>query len=125
MQLGISKSFRQRRDLEVSAAMSDNRGGDGLTTEQYDLFDLASDQKTPLAAAKTAAMLRQSTFGGALRWFAYGALVGLLSDIVIVVGTEDWRRWQTPRSLLATIVLVAIFGLVIRIIRDHQVRQPG
>jgi hypothetical protein len=115
--------------------MSDNCGHEGLITEQYNLFELAPNQKTPLAAAKTArlakepasgpAMLRQSTFGGAFRWFGYGALVGLLSDIVIVVGTEDWRRWQTPRSLLATIVLVAIFGLVIRVIRDHQVRQPG
>lgn len=69
-------------------------------------------------------MFRQPNIGAAVRWFIYGGIVGLLVDIFIVLGTEDWQRWQTPRSLLATFILVAIFAVLIRVVHDHQVGQP-
>jgi hypothetical protein len=76
---------------------------------------------SPASATRDAAMFRQSDIGAGIRWFVYGGLVGVLVDPIIVLGTEDWQRWQTPRSLLATIILVAIFGPLIRIFQDHQV----
>jgi hypothetical protein len=76
------------------------------------------------SSTRDVAMFRQPHVGATIRWFVYGGLVGLLVDAVIVLGTEDWQRWQTPRSLLATVILVAIFGLLIRILQDHQVGHP-
>jgi hypothetical protein len=65
-------------------------------------------------------MARQSSLGTAIRWFVYGAIVGVLVDLLIICGTEDWHRWQTPGKLIANVLLVAAFCLMIKLFQNYH-----
>jgi hypothetical protein len=70
-------------------------------------------------------MARQSSLGAAIRWFVYGAIVGVLIDLLIICGTEDWHRWQTPAQLVANILLVAVFGVMIQLFQNYHFHRTN
>lgn len=65
-------------------------------------------------------MTRRAAFNVAIRWFVYGALVGILVELGIIWGTGDPKRWQTPGALMVTMFISAIAGMMIGILR-HQI----
>jgi hypothetical protein len=71
------------------------------------------------------AMARHSPLGAAIRWFVYGAIVGVLIDLLIIWATADWHRWQTPTQLVANVLLVAVFGLMIQLFQDYHFRRTN
>jgi hypothetical protein len=71
------------------------------------------------------AMERQSSLGAAIRWFVYGAIVGVFVDLWIIWATEDWHRWQTPIQLVANVLVVAVFGLMIQLFQAYHVRRTN
>jgi ABC-type uncharacterized transport system permease subunit len=61
----------------------------------------------------------------AIRWFVYGALVGILIELGIIWETGDPKRWQTPGALLATMFVVAIAGMITGILRHQMPRNSN
>jgi hypothetical protein len=48
----------------------------------------------------------------------------VLVDGLIVWDALDWHHWRTPTHFLANIILVAVFGLMIRLVQDLPVAEP-
>jgi hypothetical protein len=74
---------------------------------------------------ETKAMKWQSPLAAAIRWFVYGAIVGVFVDLLIIWATEDWHRWQTPAQLVANVLLVAVFGLMIQLFQKYHFRRTN
>jgi hypothetical protein len=70
-------------------------------------------------------MTRQPSLRAAIRWFVYGAIVGVLIDLLIICGAEDWHRWQTPTQLVANVLLVGVFGVMIQLFQNYHCRRTN
>jgi len=70
-------------------------------------------------------MERQSSLGAAIRWFVYGAIVGVFVDLLIIWATEDWHRWQTPTQMAANVLVVAVLGLMIQLFQAYHIRRTN
>ena len=70
-------------------------------------------------------MTWRSTLSVAIRWFVYGALVGIFVELGIIWETGNPKRWQTPGALLTTMFIVAIAGMMIGILRHQMLRNSN
>jgi hypothetical protein len=69
-------------------------------------------------------MIDRSTVAVAIRWFIYGALVGVVIDAAKVGATKTWQGWQNAAGpLLTTVIEFAVVGLLIGVFRHHLAKR--
>ena len=64
--------------------------------------------------------MQTSVYGVAVRWFLYGAIVGILVDLGKMWEANVLQHWQTAvGSLLTTTIEFAVVGALIGVFRHH------
>ena len=51
-----------------------------------------------------------------IRGLIYGLAFGVLFDVLMINVVDEWRRWQTPESLAAMVVILGTIGLMAGIV---------
>jgi hypothetical protein len=64
--------------------------------------------------------MQTSVYGVAVRWFLYGAIVGILVGLWNMWEANALQHWQTAAgSLLTTTIEFGVVGVLIGVFRHH------